>query len=282
MNSENLNGGVSFGREIPGFGSAVRLVFLLTVRQLLARKKLIYLCVLVALPSFAAIVMKTQGVGITEFWHALAPMAFLVFLTPIIALFFGGSVFGDDVDQKTIGYLLIRPISRDALFIGKTVGVTLITFGLVIFSAIAAYLPSVYAGSIASLVDQRHLKEFAGLAAVLFCASLIYSIFFTVLGLRFRHVMITGILYFVIVEIGFMALPGPPAMLSMSHHLGRLLPRAFATVEVLQEEEIFRRQALQGVDPWGELGGLALFAALLLFVGIVSVRGNDFYENDDD
>lgn len=267
---------------IPSFLGTVNLLTLLTVRQLLAKKKLIFILVLLFLPTFVAVILKAHGIDLDRGYYILVPTAYIVFLAPLLCLFQGASIFGEDVDNRTMCYLLMRPISRDAIWCGKVLGVALVSFVLLTFSAIATYMPSVWRGSIGSLFDPLLLSDLGGLIGVIGIACFVYTALFVLISLCVQHVMIIGILYYLIVEAAFSMLPGPPAAISISHHLGRLLPRRFATIEILQYENIFQQDVMQGVSRWSEFAGVLLAFAAFSALGIYRTRNNDFYTAGDD
>lgn len=267
---------------VPPFLRTVKLLTLLTVRQLLAKKKLIFILVLLFLPTFIAVILRAHGIDLGRGYYILVPTAYIVFLAPLLCLFQGASIFGEDVDNRTMCYLLMRPISRDAIWCGKVLGVASVSFVLLTFSAIATYLPSVWKGSIGSLFDAQHLSDLAGLIGVIGIACLVYTALFVLISLCVQHVMIFGILYYLIVEAAFSMLPGPPAAISLSHHLGRLLPRNFATIEILQYENIFRQDVTQSFNRFAECAGILLAFTVLSALGIFKTRSNDFYTADDD
>lgn len=267
------------GYPRPSFLAATHLIFLLTLRQLLARKKLIFLFVLLVFPSFIAIVMKWNAeAGL----HYLAPLAYLLFLTPIICLFQGASVFGDDVDQKTIGYILVRPIAREAVYLGKWAGVAATSFTMLAFAAVATFLPESYGGSIGSILDYHLFRKLPAFLGVLLLGVALYSALFMLIGLAVRRSTLTGILYYVFVEVAFSMLYGPPSELSIAHHLQRLLPGEFSTVERLQRREILNLDATEPVSGLVVLLGLGAFLFVLMGFGMAAARRNDFHASDDD
>jgi ABC-type transport system involved in multi-copper enzyme maturation permease subunit len=273
--------GAAAERAVPGFWTASKLVMFLTVRLLLARKKLFFLLALIAVPAFITIVTKMAGEELTLGYPTLVPNATLLFLAPLLCLFQGGSVFGDDVDQKTIGYLLIRPVSRDAIYFGKFLGVALVSFALLAFSALACYLPAFYTDGIGSLFLEPNVSDFVNLLGVMALASMLYAALFMLLGLVMRHVMIAGIVYFVFIEVMFTWLYGPPSALALCHHLQRLLPVRFDTVERITLREM-GRETVELVSRPIELAGLILVLAVLMAGGMAAARSNDFHARDDD
>ena len=63
-------------------------------------------------------------------------LLYIRFIVPVLGVFYGTSLIADEVDDKTITYLFVRPISRTAVLVGSTWSVS---------TTIFAVLPSVVA-----------------------------------------------------------------------------------------------------------------------------------------
>jgi ABC-2 type transport system permease protein len=123
-------------------------------------------------------------------------------LVPLTALLFAAGMVQDDVEEQTLTYLLIRPISRWAIYLGKlaaTFSVALVR--AVIFVTIA--LAVIYWGEEPlwkTVLPGRALRT-----AVLLALSLsAYVTIFGFLGLWVRRTLVIGAIYIVVFE-GVMA-----------------------------------------------------------------------------
>ena len=139
-------------------------------------------------------------------------------VVPIVALILGSTVVAEEVDERTITYLLTRPIPRSSILIGRWLAVLLIVTVMlwasgwavfVIFDRIAA---DVYEWTQPEEVRRRIVN-------VVLLGGLAYTTVFAVAGALFRRPIIVGLGYTFAVE-GLMAnLPGSNQGLTIQYYL---------------------------------------------------------------
>ncbi|HKB14474.1 MAG TPA: ABC transporter permease, partial [Planctomycetota bacterium] len=105
-------------------------VFLLFLRRLLFARRTFFLGAIAFLPCLFAVVFRLHPPrhadaleGLRKF---LAPMA-VIFLGSLFPMFFGTTAFGDEIEGKTIPFLLTRPRPRLSLLLAKSAAVVLVT-----------------------------------------------------------------------------------------------------------------------------------------------------------
>ncbi|HEY3281872.1 MAG TPA: ABC transporter permease [Armatimonadota bacterium] len=103
-----------------------------TLRELLRPRRLAIAAVLVLLPSLLAAVWRHYGEeSLTPelAYNALSTMLVFGFTLPILSVLFGTSAVSQEVEQRTIVYILSRPVARArillARFLGGLIGITL-------------------------------------------------------------------------------------------------------------------------------------------------------------
>ncbi|MBT8404791.1 MAG: ABC transporter permease [Gemmatimonadetes bacterium] len=168
-----------------------------TLLQLLGRKKLLGFGLLSLIPAallfFAA--RARVGPGLDTDLGAMVVSPFFSIVLPVTALILGGAALGDERRDKTLSFLVLRPMGRLTIVVAKTVaaiGASLLfavigTLGLALVYAVGGgglnVIPSVLAG-----------------ATVLVVA---YASIFTLLGNVTTRPTVVGLLYIVFVENAF-------------------------------------------------------------------------------
>jgi ABC-2 type transport system permease protein len=138
----------------------------------------------------------------------------LTFFVPVAALVYGTAAFGDLVDDGTLVYLWLRPVSRArivvAAYLAALTFVVPVSVVPVVVEALVLRAPSV-------------VTKGAALSAVLAAAA--YTALFTLLGLITRRALVWGIGYLLIFE-SFIARGGRTVgALSIHAHAASVLSR---------------------------------------------------------
>ena len=180
--------------------SALGALFTLTVRQHTHGRRLLVLGVLFLLPCVLAIVLRSLArpappealEGALLFWllpHGLAPLT---------ALLYAAGIVGDEVEEQTLTYLLLRPIPRWALFATKLLATWCVTTALVSVAVVALYLACFWGTpDLTESVLPNRLPRFV---AVMALAQLAYCGLFGFLGVFTKRSLLAGIAYIVSIE----------------------------------------------------------------------------------
>lgn len=144
---------------------------------------------------------------------------YLQFLAPLLALFTGISLVGDEIDDRTIHYLTGSAFPRYSVLLGKFTAVLLVSVLLII----AGFLPAMISTGI--LLARPGLAAEALLAAgVLVLSLLAYCSVFTFLGVFMKRAVLFGLIFVFGWENLVQYLPGLPQKLTLNHYLKSLLP----------------------------------------------------------
>lgn len=145
---------------------------------------------------------------------------FLQFLILILTLFFGTSVTSEEVEGRTLTYLVTRPVPKSAVLLGKYAAYTLIVIVLVWAGLIACFLilnmerlgaPEVW------MVLLRYL-------GVLTLGIMAYGAFFTFLGSFLKKSVMVGLIFSFGWENVIQYFPGSTQRFAIVHYLKSLLP----------------------------------------------------------
>jgi ABC-2 type transport system permease protein len=174
-------------------------LYVLTVRQHLHGRRWMVMAALFLLPVGLSILIRATApdappVGI-EFLIAffLIPQALL----PLVALVYASGIIQDEQEEQTLTYLLVRPISRWALYLVKLLATLTTTVALTAVFTILTYA-TIYVGTDTSFgeVARRSLSAVAihGLSVGVYCC------LFGLIGLYTRWALVAGILYTAVIE----------------------------------------------------------------------------------
>ncbi|HEX2282379.1 MAG TPA: ABC transporter permease subunit [Thermomicrobiales bacterium] len=189
----------------------------LTVRQFTGGRTARLALVLSLIPAlFAAIyVVRPWGVTPTEFTIDLFRELIVPTLLPIVVLLPATAAFGNELEDGTLPYLLMKPVSRLRLVLGKYLAVLLVTIpalliGLALTTLIASRGPD--AGDLG-----RVLMAMAGASAA--AAALLGAVFLLV-SLIIPRALLAGMIYiFAWESLLGRFLPGVQAISSREHAL---------------------------------------------------------------
>jgi ABC-2 type transport system permease protein len=193
-------------------------------------------------------------------------------MAPLASVIVGAAVLGEELEDRTITYLLTRPISRPAILVGRWLASATV---LVALFAVSAALLGWVAGGFPPPSNEKYLIP-AGLTGALVGASALavftYSALFSTLGVFFKHPMIVGLGYAFTIE-GFLAnLPGKNQALTIQYYVRCFLasqhPQAWAGVE-----DVVPREPLDAAQSVRWLLGIALVA---LAVGALALRRKQY------
>ncbi|MFC1575062.1 ABC transporter permease [Gemmatimonadota bacterium] len=165
-----------------------------TIRQLAGRKRVIGFGLLSLVPAgllFAASRARELE-GIDTDLGVLAVTPFFAVVLPLISLILAGSALSDERRDKTLSFLVLRPISRLQIALAKTVAATAVSVAFALLGAVALCLVYVAVGG------QINVLPAIMVGATLTCV--LYSAVFVLLGNVTSRPTLIGLLYVLFVE----------------------------------------------------------------------------------
>lgn len=216
-----------------------RVVFRLAMRDLLRSKKALFALLVSLVPAILAVLAVVESMGYQDApWHPLlTPGLAFVGLTvsiPITCLILAGGLLADEAEDRTLSYLLVRPIPRRTLYLSRGLAVALVAVALSAVQVLTTWLVELVAFSNLALPDQTVdavdggvvdatvLVSISPLLALLVAAvaAVLYTAMFGAGSVIFpRYHFFGNLTFFAIWELMFGFVPIATAWLSGSHAL---------------------------------------------------------------
>lgn len=184
-----------------GFGRirALATLYVLTLRQHMHGKRWMFMGLLLLLPAALGLLVRSTAGEVPgralEF--ALLFMFLPHALLPLVALIYASGIIQDEQEEQTLTYLMMRPISKFAMYCVKLLA-TITTTVLLTFIFTAVCFAVIYIGAddAGAEIPLRALK--VGTIHALAMAA--YCCLFGLMGLLIKRVLIAGLIYIAVVE----------------------------------------------------------------------------------
>jgi ABC-type transport system involved in multi-copper enzyme maturation permease subunit len=274
----------------PGYLTSALRIFDLSLGEMLWSRRTIFMALVVGAPVVIALILRllvslgaplfenTQvrdGVQTTvrmtgpSIFGLMIWVFYLRFTVPVLGVFYGTSLMADEVEDKTITYLFVRPVRRGAVLIGKYLAYLACTVFVVLPSVMLVYLLVVpMQGSLGgSFIDL--LKDLSLLALGL----AVYGALFAFIGAKFNRPLLIGLIFIFGWEQAALAFPGYMKKFTVAYYLQGLVPHAMpndGVVSLLQG--IFR----DSPTLTGSLASLGLILVLFLGIGAWVVERREY------
>jgi ABC-type transport system involved in multi-copper enzyme maturation permease subunit len=227
----------------PGYFTSALRIFDLSLSEMLWSRRTIFMALIVGAPVVIALILRLlvslgaplfestevrDGVRTTvrmtgpAIFGLMIWVFYLRFTVPVLGVFYGTSLMADEVEDKTITYLFVRPIRRGAVLIGKYLAYLGCTVFVVLPSVVLVYLLVVpMQGSLGgSFIDL--LKDLALLALGL----AVYGALFAFIGAKFKRPLLVGLVFIFGWEQAALAFPGYMKKFTVAYYLQALVPHA--------------------------------------------------------
>ena len=168
-------------------------VFWLSLRQLTGRWRLALIFLLAALPVGLAVILSLTAGGDDDsgiFINLLLDGMLVAAILPIVTMALSTAAFGNEVEDRTLSYLVLKPIARWRIAMPKVLASIAISGPLLIASGVAAALLG-FDGDVRAAVAVG-VAIFAGVAA--------YAAVFTWLGLLTNRAIAFALIYVLLWE----------------------------------------------------------------------------------
>ena len=219
----------------PSFAAAALRVFDLSLGQMLWSRRTIFLALLVGAPIALGVlfrVLETFGIGPRMGQHIMPGstifggmiwLLFLRFIVPVLGVFYGTALVADEVEDKTITYLFVRPVPRSAVLAGKYLAYLATTEFVVLPTVVVLYLLVVPMGQGSLAGSFPDLLKDLGLLALGLAA---YGAVFAFIGAWLKHPLVTGLIFAFGWEQLALVLPGYLRRFTVAFYLQSLVPHA--------------------------------------------------------
>ncbi len=166
------------------------------------------------------VVLHGRSGDIAAVFTEILMVFFLQFYIVILALFYGTSVAAEEVEGRTLSYLITRPVPKPAIILGKYAAYSLLMFLMVAVSLALSF----FIMNAARLGDARLYLTFLSYLGVLGLGILAYTAFFTFLGTLLKKAILVGLVFGFGWENVIQYFPGSTQRFSVVHFLKSLLP----------------------------------------------------------
>ena len=214
--------------------SAVR-IFELSLGQMLWSRRSVFLALIAAVPvglagliRFAAFAepgalpqINGERLDGAVLFGLMIWLLYVRFIVPVLGMFYGTSLIADEVDDKTITYLFVRPIPRGAVLVGKYLAYFVCTALLILPSVVLVYFLLVPVGGSSigrlfpSLVVDLGVIA-AGIAS--------YGGLFAWVGARLKRPLVIGLVFVFGWEPGVVLFPGYLKRATIAYYMHGLVP----------------------------------------------------------
>jgi ABC-2 type transport system permease protein len=256
-------------------------VYSLSVGRLLGSSRVWFLGLLAAVPVLVALGLRLQvagdsSAGVTaggapfagpEIFGTFVWVAYVRFIVPVLGMWLGTGLIADEVDDRSMAYLVTRAMPRGAILAGKYLAYLVASSAVVLPSLLLTYFALVPAGAVAA--------SFAGVMADLAVAVVglaAYGALFGWVGAAVRRPLILGLLFVFGWEPLVLMLPGHVKRGSLAFYLQSLVPHALPSAESGLLPQLVVREVL---PPAEALAWLGLIVVAALWLGIRAVEHRD-------
>jgi ABC-2 type transport system permease protein len=187
-------------RPLP-FATAARAVFDLSLEGMMWSRRTLLMGILVALPVLFAIVYRVvlatqpqaELLPPADLYAVIVALYWIRNVLPLAALFFATSLVADEVEGRTLTYLITRPLTRPSIFVGKFAAYVVTTLSLALPAGVLAFFILLSARGLASVPPAvGDLLRDLGVMALALVA---YGAFFALLGVFLKRPVIPGLMF---------------------------------------------------------------------------------------
>ena len=171
-------------------------IFGLSIRQLTGRWRVALIVLLAALPVGLAVIVHFAATGETEaefnrsFTNILLDGLLVAGILPIVTMALATSSFGNELEDKTLGYLALMPLARWRIVLPKVLASLIICGPLLVISGVVATL----------LGFDGEVRPAVAVAISLGAGVLAYAAIFTWLGLITTRALPFALIYVLLWE----------------------------------------------------------------------------------
>ena len=174
-------------------------LFRLSVRQLASRSRLLLILLLALLPvALAALVSATLGEDQTsneEFINTLLDGLLIAGILPIVTMVLATAAFGNEVEDRTLSYLVLKPVRRSLIVLPKLLA-SIVVGGMVVVASgvVATLLGASDIGAVIVVLDGSAQAALA-VGVALLAGAVTYAAIFTWAGLISSRAIAFALVY---------------------------------------------------------------------------------------
>lgn len=266
----------------PRLWQGVMRVFDLSIGQMLWSRRTVFMALVVAAPMALALLYRIlhgsfgdpqvngQAVRGATLFGMTIWLLYLRFIVPILGVFYGTALIADEVEDKTITYLFVRPIARRAILLGKYLAYLASTLCVVLPSVMVVYFLTT------ALEAQAIAQTFPALAkdlALLGIGLAVYGAVFAFVGTRLKHPLVLGLVFAFGWEQFALFIPGYLRRFTVMYYLQALVPHAVPQDSAMSMLQAVFRQVPPAVEC---LAWLAAIWAVFLLLAATTIERREY------
>jgi ABC-type transport system involved in multi-copper enzyme maturation permease subunit len=183
----------------------MRAVFDLSLEGMVWSRRSLLMVALLGGPALLSLAFRVfltrlpPKVGAFDFYGVMIAFVYVRNVLPLAALFYATALIADEVESKTITYLLTRPIQRVSVLAGK--------FAAYLVTTLTLAMPAV----VITFFLLNTIRGWSGIGAlvpelfrdmgVIVLTLVVYGAFFTLMGVVLRRPVIPGLLFLFVWEL---------------------------------------------------------------------------------
>ena len=202
------------------------------------------------------ILARSRSFDNLDLFSNIIMIFYLQLIILILALFYGTSVCSEEVEGKTLPYLLTRPVPKSAVVLGKYAAYTVIVIGMVSLGLVLSFVVL----NFDNFLDRSIFLPLFRYWGVLILGIIAYAAFFTFFGSFLRRSIFFGLLFSFGWENVIQYFPGSTQRFAIVHYLKSFLPYASSG------RFSFLTFRLEPTPP-----GIALLALFLIVAGFLGL-----------
>lgn len=210
----------------------MKFLFTFFLKNNVYSKRTIWLGLVSFVPVFFSVLIlilkpliSDNGASVFSYFPQMAVFLFIHFLLPVMSIFIGTAVIGDEIDGRTLTYLITKPIPRHLIVIVKLLSGIAVTSIAIMLSLGLTYSVMMIDDGFSSWV--QNIDLFFGTAGILFLGLLTYLPLFSFLGGMLKRPVLAGLFFTFGWEATVSFMPGNIKYLTISHYLHTLSQKLY-------------------------------------------------------
>jgi len=207
-------------------------LFKFFIKNNINSKRTIWISIMALIPViFAAVILllkplfSDEGVTVSSLFPQVSVFLYIHFLLPLTAIFMGTAVIGDEVDGRTLPYLLTRPIPRRTIVLSKLISGAALTGLIFLISLLVTYIIMKQENGLHGLIQDADI--YLGTIGIIFLGMVVYLSLFCFMGGLLKRPVLIGLFFTFGWESTVSFLPGNIKYFTISHYLHILAKRLY-------------------------------------------------------
>jgi ABC-2 type transport system permease protein len=194
-----------------------------TVNRMLFRRSTLFAVFFLLIPPGISVYTLIDTPDNFEWMDMFSNMGLFIYLQILILLYtliFGTSLVNEDIDNRTVTYLINRGMKRWEVVVYRYTGFIITLSVLFFFSIGINYVLLSFHGSFEGMIS--HLDFLAAMLGITIISIIVYGSLFIMVGISFRKPLMIGLLFAFIWEIFIANIPGNIKSITIIYYLRSL------------------------------------------------------------